>query len=281
MTHNQNNITARILVIDDSSTILEKISSILRKKNYQIATAKNGRSGLAKAKANNFDLVLLDIVLPDINGYEVCRQLKNFSTTKDIPVIFLTVKEEINSVVKGFEAGGVDYILKPFNEQELCARINIHLELKFSKENIKKELNFNWENKVILVADDIQSVCIFFKNVLQKTKAKILFAKDGVETLNMCRDPEKKIDLVLMDLQMPRLSGLEATKQIRLFDKDIFIIAQTAIATPVEHELALEAGCNNVIFKPINPKELLSLLSQYLDKNSSDANLVDPPKLRG
>lgn len=278
MTYNQNNITPRILVIDDSSTILEKISSILIKKNYQIATAKNGRSGIAKAKANNFDLILLDIILPDINGYEVCRQLKNFLATKDIPVIFLSVKEDINSILRGFEAGGVDYILKPFNELELCVRIKIHLKLKFSKEKINKELNFNWENKVILVADDIQSVCIFFKNVLQKTKAKILFAKDGVETLNMCRNPENKIDLVLMDLQMPLLSGLDATKQIRLFDKDIFIIAQTAIATPMEHKLALEAGCNNVIFKPINPKELLSLLSQYLDKNTSASNLTESNK---
>lgn len=139
MTSSQENIISRILIIDDSPTNIEIISNILGGGNYQIATAKNGFSGIEKAKAKNFDLILLNVELPDIIGYKVCNKLKSISKTKDIPVIFLSEKVDVKSIAKGFKAGGVDYIVKPFIKEELLARVDVHIELKLSSQKLKKE----------------------------------------------------------------------------------------------------------------------------------------------
>jgi len=122
--------TSRILIVDDVQLNLDLMKEILSEKGYQIATAINGKSAIAKAKAHKFDLILLDIVLPDVDGYEVCTHLKSNQQTQDIPIIFLTAKKEKDSIVKGFQVGAVDYIPKPFSREELLARVDHHLTLR-------------------------------------------------------------------------------------------------------------------------------------------------------
>jgi len=115
--------------------------------NYQLSYSQNGKEALAAVKQNKFDLILLDIMMPVVDGYEVCRQLKSDSKTKDIPIIFLTAKVEKESIVKGLKLGAVDYVTKPFNAEELLARVRTHLSLKDKTEQLKS-INVILEQKV-------------------------------------------------------------------------------------------------------------------------------------
>ena len=97
--------------------------------NYQVATAENGLSALKKAKAQKLDLILLDVVMPDMSGFEVCKRLKQMPQTSNVPVIFLTSKNDKESILEGFKCGAVDYVLKPFLPEELIARTKVHIQL--------------------------------------------------------------------------------------------------------------------------------------------------------
>ena len=105
--------TCHILVVDDSTSARELINQYLSGSDIKAAFVENGSLALQKAKSNPFDLILLDVYLPDIDGIEVCRILKSDKRTKNIPVIFVTVESDKKSLVEGFQAGAVDYLTKP------------------------------------------------------------------------------------------------------------------------------------------------------------------------
>jgi two-component system, sensor histidine kinase and response regulator len=128
-----------VLVVDDSNVNREFIGSLLRKKGISIVFATNGREALEVASAKMPDLILLDVIMPELDGYEVCERLKNDETTKDIPVIFLTSKNQTEDLIKGFAFGAVDYVNKPFKEEELVSRVITHLELKKSRDTIEEQ----------------------------------------------------------------------------------------------------------------------------------------------
>lgn len=132
---NENN-PPLILVADDNTANLQLAVSILKRQNFEIAVANNGEEALEILKNVKPDLILLDIMMPGVDGYEVCEIMKNNPETENIPVIFLTALKKSESLVKGFEYGAVDYITKPFNKEELISRVKNHLELKFSKDKI-------------------------------------------------------------------------------------------------------------------------------------------------
>jgi CheY-like chemotaxis protein len=133
----------KILIVDDVPKNIELAANILQTKNYNITFAKSGPSALGKVKSIDFDLILLDVMMPEMDGFEVIRLLKEDDDTKDIPVIFVTAKSEIENVVKGFELGAVDYVTKPFKTEELLARVKIHIDLREKlkeKKQIEKQL---------------------------------------------------------------------------------------------------------------------------------------------
>ncbi|MCF6345643.1 MAG: two-component system response regulator [Thiomicrorhabdus sp.] len=137
-----------ILIVDDVSDNIQVAMSILKEKNYQFSFALNGEQALELIKANTFDLILLDIMMPGMDGFEVCKQLKSNQNTQDIPVIFLTAKIDVDSIKAGFEVGAVDYIVKPFHPEELIARVKTHLELYVAKRILKK-YNLNLKNSLL------------------------------------------------------------------------------------------------------------------------------------
>ncbi|MCI0470867.1 MAG: response regulator [Candidatus Aminicenantes bacterium] len=123
-----------VLIVDDVPKNLQVLGNILRKKEYNIAAATSGKQALDMVEKVLPDLILLDIMMPDIDGLEVCGKLKKSPRAKDIPVIFLTAKTTTEDIVKGFEVGAVDYLTKPFNSLELLARAQTHIELKRSRD---------------------------------------------------------------------------------------------------------------------------------------------------
>jgi len=126
------------LLVDDNPTNIRVAAKILRQENYNISFAQSGRDALQKAGSINFDTILLDIMMPGMDGYEVCEKLKSNPLTRQIPVIFLTAKTETENIVRAFELGGADYVTKPFNSQELLARVGTQVRLKKSLESLEK-----------------------------------------------------------------------------------------------------------------------------------------------
>ncbi|MCF8358988.1 MAG: PAS domain S-box protein [Prolixibacteraceae bacterium] len=116
-----------ILVVDDTNDVSILLKRILEKADYSVVVADNGPEALDIATDNKPALILLDIMMPGMDGYEVCRKLKNQKRTRDIPILFISALDDRESILKGFEAGGTDYITKPFNQREVIARVNAQM----------------------------------------------------------------------------------------------------------------------------------------------------------
>ncbi len=145
-----------ILIVDDNPKNIQVAASMLSRQGYQIAFDKDGESALEHINVLKADLILLDIMMPGIDGYEVCGRLKNNPETESIPVIFLTAKADTESIVKGFDVGGVDYITKPFNEAELLARVRTHLKLKQADSQLRA-MNAAKDKFFSIIAHDLRS----------------------------------------------------------------------------------------------------------------------------
>ena len=143
-----------ILMVDDNPANLQVLQATLEGKGYRLLAARDGASALAAAAKAAPDLVLLDIMLPDMDGFDVCRHLKSDPETSEIPVIFLSALEDTQDKVKGFELGAVDYITKPFQSEEVIARVHTHLTLRCLQRQVREanaeltELNQDLEQKV-------------------------------------------------------------------------------------------------------------------------------------
>ena len=135
-------VTARsfghLMVVDDDDVNRDLLSRRLRQQGYQVSAAENGRRALKLIKAQPVDLVLLDVLMPEIDGFTSCERLKADPSTRDIPVIFMTALTDIVDKVKGFELGAVDYITKPFQQEEVLARITTHLALQRLKNRLEE-----------------------------------------------------------------------------------------------------------------------------------------------
>jgi putative two-component system response regulator len=131
---------SRILIVDDVVDNIRVAMNILKEDSYEFSFAHSGAEALRLVfdDTESYDLILLDIMMPGMNGFEVCQKLKENNATVDIPVIFLTAKIDVDAIAKGFELGGVDYITKPFHADELLARVKTHLELYQAKRLLKQ-----------------------------------------------------------------------------------------------------------------------------------------------
>ncbi len=127
-------IHTSVLIIDDIAENLQLLGTILIEHEIEFSYASSGPEALETVSYTKPDLILLDVNMPEMSGYEVCEILKKNPDTSSIPVIFLTAKNEPEDIIRGFNAGGIDYLTKPFNSRELIARVNSHLELSLSKQ---------------------------------------------------------------------------------------------------------------------------------------------------
>ena len=126
-----------ILIVDDVEQNMQLLGQILHKEGYNLSFAVNGKIALEKAILQPPDLILLDIAMPDMDGFEVCKKLKSHDTTSDIPIIFISAMDQVEDIVKGFEFGGSDYVTKPFNASVLKKRVATHIGLKEKEDLIR------------------------------------------------------------------------------------------------------------------------------------------------
>lgn len=131
---------AVILVVDDQPRNLQLLKASLSKEGFHVVTASSGDDALQKVEQQTPDLILLDVMMPGMDGFDVCTRIKGDPAMSDIPIIFLTGETQLQSIKRGFEVGGVDYVTKPFNRHELVARVNTQVELRRARRRHTEEL---------------------------------------------------------------------------------------------------------------------------------------------
>jgi len=155
-----------VLIVDDVTKNLQVVGTILRTAGLAVIAATSGTEALEGARLQPPDLILLDLMMPVMDGLEVCRRLKADPLTAQIPVIFLTASNEMEHLVAGFQAGAVDYVTKPFNPPELLARVRTHLELKQARQRLR-EMNDEKNEFMGIAAHDLRSPLTALKGYLE------------------------------------------------------------------------------------------------------------------
>ncbi|MBU2510935.1 hybrid sensor histidine kinase/response regulator [bacterium] len=153
---NTDNKVFKILIVDDIPKNIQVVANVLKNEGYKMTFARDGKSALEKVRSIEYDLILLDIMMPEMDGFEVCSHLKNDPKHNSIPVIFLTAKSDTASIVKGLESGAVDYINKPFNHAELIARVRTQLQMKQIREKLV-EANATKDKFFSIIAHDLRN----------------------------------------------------------------------------------------------------------------------------
>jgi two-component system, sensor histidine kinase and response regulator len=195
---------SKLLIVDDIIDNIRIIASLLKSKGILVTPATSGEQALGLAVAKKPDLILLDVQMPEMDGFEVCKKLKENPLTKDIPVIFLTARTETEDIMKGFNLGAIDYITKPINSDEVVARIKTHLELKKSKDIISEqnknlsELNATKDKFFSIIAHDLKNPISNFRDL-----TKVL-----VENFTNLSDNDKVEYLTMMNISSERLFAL-------------------------------------------------------------------------
>jgi len=180
----------RILVVDDTPANIQSLAAILKEKGYQISVATNGKQALDVLARLQPDLILLDVMMPEMDGFETCRRLKANEQWRQIPVIFLTAKTETIDIVQGFELGAVDYVAKPFNAHELLARVNTHLTMDELRRSLAaKNVELARAHELVRRA--------FGRYVSEEVATSILQSPEGLEL----GGEEREVTILMSDLR--------------------------------------------------------------------------------
>jgi signal transduction histidine kinase len=206
----------RVLVVDDTPANLQLLVGMLKERGYKALVAPSGKMALQAAQNDPPDLILLDINMPEMNGYEVCERLKADEKLKEIPVIFVSALNETMDKVKAFGAGGVDYVTKPFQFEEVDARVRAHLELRRQKRELKdsyerlKELERLRDNLTNMIVHDLRSPLTGVHGTLQILEKDAQLAQNpklGFLVQLARRETNALIEMVTQLLDISRLEA--------------------------------------------------------------------------
>jgi two-component system sensor histidine kinase/response regulator len=188
-----------ILMVDDNPKNLQLLGSTLRNEGYQLEFATNGFTALSWIDKKQFDLILLDVMMPGMSGFEVCEEIRKKESMTDVPILFLTAKVEKESIVQGLKLGAQDYIAKPFDTAELLARVRTQLELRYSKEQLKN-INQILEQKVQERTEE-----------LNLANAKLIVANE--ELLSLDKAKSEFLHIISHEIRTP-LNGIKGSVDI-------------------------------------------------------------------
>ena len=262
----------RILIVDDEPLNVKLLEAKLSAEKYETSTAYSGEEALEKIADAAPDLILLDIMMPDMNGYEVTQRLKDNPDSRDIPVRLVTALDGTDNKIKGLEAGADEFLNKPVSTPELLARVKSLLRLKEYQDQLKtpshSEKIFtapigaesatqkSVDLPSILLVEDDEKDAKLIQSYLYGEPYQIKLVKDGEETLS-CVEQEK-IDLIMLDILLPGINGFEVCRRLKKNDRtrNIQIVAITSLGDLESKIKGLELGADDYLVKPINRHEL-------------------------
>lgn len=242
-----------ILIVDDSSIIRNGLRRELASLGFNVKTAEEGRQALALVADQHFDLIISDIEMPFMDGFELCEQLKQAPSTQSIPVVMLSSHDSEEAIERGFKVGAAAFITKSNARQELLLRI----------EEVLNRALFLRERQV-LVVDDSKMVLRIVSKGLAQAGFKVAVAEDGLQALEFL---EKEIpDLILSDLHMPDMDGFQLCGALRansVWSGIPFVVMSTAGERGVIRRM-IERGACGYIEKPFNIEQLVVLVEKLL-----------------
>lgn len=246
------NLTSKkILVVDDEQDVLIHLGNILKRANFEVISANQGKQAIKLAQDLKPELVLLDFVLTDIDGAQVCRCLKEAGGTKNIPVIMMTGFGTDSAKDKFRESGADDFINKPFEAADLLAKIKAVLRAK--------DLSLVRKQKILLV-DDEPEFLKMVKRKLEENDYEVVTASTGKQALDELS--REKPGAVLVNIMIPELDGLQLLERIKREDKDLPVFIITAFSHEERFKLARKLNASGFIVKTMDlNKEVDGLLA--------------------
>ncbi|MGL1863395.1 MAG: response regulator [Pseudodesulfovibrio sp.] len=247
---------ARILVVDDSNAIRFALQSSLTEAGFSVTLAVDGEDGLAKALERDFDLIITDVEMPKMDGFELCAKLKGEFKTSQVPIIILSTLASDEHVEKGFRVGADAYLAKGSDINEKIDRIKDILNAK----------NFLTGSRV-LVVDDSSSIRLFLKAGLMKEGFVVKTASDGLEAMEVL--PEFKPNLIITDLMMPEMDGGElcrAVKKSEEFASIPIVVMSTLNDKPLMRRL-MRQGASTFLVKPFTVTQLSIVIEEIFSAN--------------
>jgi two-component system, sensor histidine kinase and response regulator len=261
----------RILVVDDNLKNIQVLATVLARNGYEVEYAINGSDAIEIVKSEDFELILLDIMMPEVDGFDACMAIKKIENKKDTPIIFLTAKNDIESITRGFDIGAVDFITKPFNDKELLKRVQTHIELKKSRKKLM-EIN-NWLESQV---SDRTMELNLAKVELEKAN-KELIRQDKTKTdfltliSNEIRTPLNGISGFLYLLKKQnKIEGLE--KYINPLDSSVRKLEDFSIKAQLLTQLTSN-DIQDINYQELNLKELILFSINNLSRKIETKNI--------
>ncbi len=268
----------KILIVDDVAQNLQLLTQML-KNDYRIIAATSGEKAIELCnKSDQPDIILLDVMMPKMDGYEVCKRLKNNPYTMDIPIIFVTSLNSIKNQEKALELGAVDYISKPISKNILLQRLRTNLKLNNLEKqysDLNKMPQQTHERQQILIVDDTpQNIHILIKILEEQYTVNV--ANSGNKALELLYDGFIP-DLILLDVLMPDINGFDVCKQLKQDHRytNIPIIFVTVLEDEYDVIKGLELGAVDYITKPIEPTIVKARVQTHLKLKSFQDSLLE------
>ena len=236
-----------ILIVEDSHTQAKQLEAILKQLGYHISIAYSGQEALSILEKQKPVIVISDILMPEMDGYQFCKLIKSNDNLKDIAVILLTQLSDPKEIIRGLECGADDFIVKPYNEEFLLARIHTTLALK-TKQDIASKL------VSILIVEDSPTQAEQLKYLLEEKGYAVMVAADGKEGLAVAK--KFKPTIIISDIVMPVMDGYEFAQKIKT-DKELHntpIILITALTDRKDASRKASVVADGYFTKPYDDK---------------------------
>jgi two-component system cell cycle response regulator len=274
----------KILIVDDEPLNVKLMAAKLPPEQYETILAYGGSEALEKVATGKPDLVLLDIMMPGMDGYEVTRRIKSDPARQNIPVILVTALDGTDNKIKGLEAGADEFLNKPVNTAELLARIRSLVSLKKYQEKMGTQTNAgnltqkqkgkdsSTEKQIglptILLVEDDEKDSKLIRSYLHGEPYQIRFARDGEEAMSCAQ--QEDIDLILLDILLPGMDGFEVCRRLKQMEetRNIQIVVITSLRDLESKVKGIELGADDYLVKPINVHELRVRMKALIKKKA-------------
>lgn len=252
-----------LLIVEDTRTQSMHLESILGQLGFQVKTAANGKEALDILKTKKPVIVVSDILMPEMDGFELCRWIKSDSQMKNIPVVLLTQLSEPKEIIRGLECGADDFIVKPYSEELLIGRIKAVIALKLKNQAQTRQVN-------ILVVEDSPTQAEQLKFLLEEHGYGVTVAGNGHEALEQARN--RKPGMIISDVLMPVMDGFELAQEIKRDEKlsDIPIIIVTSMMDRKDQSKRASVVADGFFTKPYDEKYLISKVEALLASTAEE-----------